>query len=138
LDWYSQRLSSVEVNTSFYQLPKVETLQNWRKSTPEEFIFSVKASRYITHMKKLMDPQDPLNNILDRVALLDEKLGPILFQLPPNWHFNPQRLSAFLKALPEHGYRFAFEFRDTSWFDSQVFDLLSEHNAAFCNYDLSG
>ena len=138
LDWYSQRLSSVEINNSFYQLPKAETIQNWRKSTPEDFIFSVKASRYITHMKKLSDPHKPLKKFLNRANHLEEKLGPILFQLPPNWHINPPRLAEFLKALPDHGYRFVFEFRDTTWFDSQVLDLLSEHNAAFCIYDLAG
>jgi uncharacterized protein YecE (DUF72 family) len=138
LGWYSQRLSSVEINNSFYQLPSAETLQEWRQTSPEGFQFSVKASRYNTHMKKLKEPGEALNNYLERVDLLGEKIGPILFQLPPNWHINLQRLKDFLKTLPVRGYRFVLEFRDPSWFEPQVYDLLALHDVAFCIYDFSG
>jgi uncharacterized protein YecE (DUF72 family) len=137
LGFYSERFDTVEVNNSFYQVPEAETLDAWRRGSPEGFVFSVKASRYITHMKKLKDPGEPVAKFIDRVELLGEKLGPVLFQLPPGWRVNPDRLRAFLEELPE-GYRYAFEFRDTSWFDRRVYDALFEYNAAFCIYDLAG
>jgi uncharacterized protein YecE (DUF72 family) len=137
LAYYSGRLSTVEINNSFYQLPEAETLRTWRTGTPNKFLFAVKASRYITHMKKLKDASEPAANFLGRVDELGDKLGPILFQMPPNWSLNRDRLRSFLEGLPE-GYRFAFEFRDPSWFHEQVFELLAAHNAAFCIYELGG
>jgi uncharacterized protein YecE (DUF72 family) len=137
LAYYAEHLSTVEINNTFYQLPKVETLRNWRAGTPEGFLFAVKASRYITHRKKLKQPDEPVANFLRRIDALGDKLGPILFQLPPNWNFDPERLRSFLERLPE-GYRFVFEFRDASWFDERAYEMLAAHGAAFCIYDLGG
>jgi uncharacterized protein YecE (DUF72 family) len=137
LAYYTKHLPTVEINNSFYQLPAVETLRQWRTDTPEDFVFAVKASRYITHMKKLKDPDEPVSNFMTRVCELGDKLGPILFQLPPHWNLNLDRLRSLLELLPE-GHRFAFEFRDTSWFDKRVYEMLAAHDAAFCIYQLSG
>lgn len=135
LPFYAEHFSTVEVNNTFYQLPEVATLRKWRQMTPDDFTFAVKASRYITHMKKLKDPQEPVSNFLSQVGTLGDKLGPILFQLPPNWHVNAERLRAFLQTLPE-GHRYVFEFRDPSWFEEQVTDLLREEGVAFCIHDM--
>ena len=137
LSYYAERFQTVEINNSFYQLPKKETLNRWRDKVPAEFIFSFKASRYITHMKKLKDPADSLTRMLEVIPALDGKLGPILFQLPPRWGFNPERLYDFLEALPGD-YRYAFELRDESWLDSQAYDALTEMGAAFCIYEIGG
>lgn len=134
LDYYAGQFQSVEINNSFYRLPSEKTLVRWREGVPDGFIFAVKASRYITHMKKLKDPQEPVSNFVQRVKLLGGKLGPILFQLPPRWNVNAKRLQSFLEVLPQ-GYRYAFEFRDPSWFDAGVYELLKGHGSAFCMYD---
>jgi len=134
---YASRLNTVEVNNTFYQLPDKETFVLWRETVPEGFIFAIKANRYITHMKKLSDPREPLANMLQALQGLGEKLGPILFQLPPNWHVNLERLRHFVESLPRQR-AYAFEFRDPSWFDSQVYDVLRAHNIAFCIHDLAG
>jgi len=137
LTFYKDRLESVEINNSFYQLPEEKVLAEWRDTVPEGFVFAAKASRYITHMKKLKDPEEPVSNFIDRMSVLDDKLGPILFQLPPHWKLNAKRLQSFCEALPG-GYRYAFEFRDPSWFEKAVYEILSDHDAAFCIYELSG
>lgn len=137
LTYYCQHLQTVEVNNSFYQLPKAKTLRAWRETVPEGFVFAVKASRYITHMKKLKDPEKPVTNFIERVEALGNMLGPILFQLPPNWHFNGNRLAAFLDVLPPD-HRYAFELRDPDWINDQAYALLEAHNAAFCIYDFHG
>lgn len=134
LRFYSGRFHSVEINSTFYRLPQKTTLSSWRDAVPQRFIFSVKASRYITHMKKLKDPQKPVVRFLKRMEALGDKLGPVLFQLPPRWRVNLERLDAFLKVLPS-GFRYAFEFRDPSWCQDRVYGLLSEKEAAFCIYD---
>ena len=136
LPYYAEHFPTVEVNNTFYQLPEASTLTQWRQTTPDDFTFAVKASRYITHMKKLKDPQEPVTNFLARVEALGDKLGPILFQLPPNWNVNTGRLRSFLQALPT-GHRYALEFRDPSWFDEQVTDLLRSEGVAFCIHDMS-
>jgi uncharacterized protein YecE (DUF72 family) len=137
LPFYARHFSTVEVNNTYYQLPERETVTHWREQVPQEFTFVVKANRYITHMKKLKDPQEPLANMLSRVAMLGDKLGPILFQLPPHWHFNAGRLQSFLEQLPEDR-RAVFEFRDPSWFNEQAYGLLRAHDAAFCMHDHGG
>ncbi len=137
LAYYAARLRSVEINNTFYRLPNVQVCAEWREETPPDFLFAAKASRYITHMKKLRDPQSGLGRFLQRMEVLEDKLGPVLFQLPPHWRLNLDRLAAFLEALPP-GFRYAMEFRDPSWFDPQVYALLTEHGVAFCNYDLDG
>jgi uncharacterized protein YecE (DUF72 family) len=103
----------VEINNSFYQLPKKETLTLWRKATPSDFIFTVKGSRFITHMKKLKDAKDSVSPLLRAVEVLEDKLAVLLFQLPPRWSCNAERLEDFLKSIPSD-YRLAVEFRDES------------------------
>ena len=137
LGYYQERFHTVEINNSFYQLPKEKTLLSWRESVPEGFIFAVKASRYITHMKKLKDPEQSVEVFLKRIKLLEDKLGPILFQMPPNFRFNPARLQAFLAALPKD-YRYALELRDPSWLNDEAYRILAEHKAAFCIYEIAG
>jgi uncharacterized protein YecE (DUF72 family) len=137
LEFYAARFHTVEINNSFYQLPAAATLEHWRDTVPEGFIFAVKGSRYITHMKKLQEPEQTLRPLLERVELLNPKLGPLLFQLPPRWGFNPERLESFLQALPQPG-RYALEFRDPSWINREACELLRRHNAAFCIYELAG
>ena len=131
---YARRFSTVEVNNSFYNLPSSKTTQSWKDEAPDNFLFSCKASRYITHMKKLKDPDEGIDKVLHALEPLGDKLGPILFQLPPNWRVNTERLSAFLEKLPKE-HRYTFEFRDTSWHCQEIYDLLEKHNVALCFYD---
>lgn len=139
LEFYTARLDTVEINNSFYKLPSDETFQSWRASTPRDFRFSVKASRFITHNKKLKDPQNALDKFFPPVTELREKLGPILFQLPPKWRVNLERLEEFLSVLPKgKRWRYAFEFREPSWLNEHTYDVLRRHNAAFCIYELAG
>ncbi len=134
-DFYSSRFDTVEINNSFYQLPEKETLEKWKHQAPDDFIFSVKASRYITHMKKLKDPREAVKKFFERIKTLNGKQGPILFQLPPKWKANAGRLDAFLSQLP-NGYRYTFEFRDPDWFSRDVYQVLEKHNAALCIYGM--
>lgn len=137
LRFYAARFDSVEVNSTFYRLPSRETVEAWRENTPPGFVFAVKASRYVTHMKKLKDPEQTLPPFFRAIEGLKGKLGPILFQLPPKWAFNPDRFYDFLEALPG-GHRYAFEFRDRSWFDARALEALTEMGAALCLYELGG
>lgn len=137
LSWYMERFDTVELNNSFYHLPARETFEGWRRATPSSFCFAVKGSRYITHRKKLNDPASALARFMEPVESLGDKLGPILFQLPPRWTCNVPRLNAFLDALPP-SHRYTFEFRDPSWHDPAVYRVLGRHNAAFCLYELDG
>ena len=137
LGYYAHRFSSVEINNSFYRLPTVATLRRWREATPADFVFTAKASRYITHLKKLKDTRHTLPPFLERISMLGDRLGPILFQLPPHWRFAAERLAALLDALGGVC-RCAFEFRDHSWFNEQCYELLSRHGAALCIYELEG
>ena len=134
---YSQHFKTVELNNSFYHLPATKSFETWRETTPDNFIFAVKGSRFITHMKKLKDPKPATEKFFAPAERLAEKLGPILFQLPPRWRVNLERLSSFLEVLPrEHLY--AFEFREHSWFTKEVYRLLREHHAALCIYHMTG
>jgi uncharacterized protein YecE (DUF72 family) len=134
---YYTQFDTVEINNTFYKLPSAETFRCWRESTPRGFCFAVKASRFITHMKKLKDPQNALDKFLPRAEELKDKLGPILFQLPPKWTVNPDRLEEFLAVLPRRR-QYSFEFREPSWHTNQVYDILRRHNAAFCIFELNG
>src|ERR1051326_3456618 len=127
LAYYYGKFDTVEINNSFYMLPKIETLSAWREATPRNFEFAIKASRFLTHNKKLKEPEHALNNFLPRAEALGEKLGPILFQLPPKWRLNLDRLEEFLEALPTY-HRYTFEFREPSWLVQPVYDLLQKHN----------
>lgn len=137
LPFYAERFDTVEINNTFYQLPDPETLARWRDATPAGFRFACKGSRYITHMKKLKDPQESTKRFFQVAEALDDKLGPILFQLPPRWSANVERLEAFLAALPDNG-RYVLEFRDDSWFTQEIQEGLSRANVALCIYDLAG
>ncbi|WP_158304917.1 DUF72 domain-containing protein [Hahella chejuensis] len=137
LSYYCRHFDAVELNSSFYHLLPQRTLLQWRDATPPDFLFSVKASRYITHMKKLKDPERHAPPLLERISALEDKLGPILFQLPPHWRFNGRRLKEFLQAL-SRDFRYAFEFRDPIWYTQETYDLLADYRAAFCIHDLNG
>ncbi|HEY5884403.1 MAG TPA: DUF72 domain-containing protein [Pyrinomonadaceae bacterium] len=134
--FYSLHFDTVELNNTFYRLPKPETFESWRDNSPDNFLFAVKASRFTTHMKKLKDPESSTLKFFDGAERLGEKLGPILFQLPPRWRVDVERLSEFLAALPEE-HRYVIEIRDESWLVKDVYDVLRQFNVAFCIHDLA-
>ncbi len=135
LSCYAERLSSVEVNNTFYSMPSEKTLASWKKTVSRDFVFAVKASRYLTHMKKLKSPEDALAAFLNGISSLSARTHVVLFQLPPRWKPDVDRLRDFLYLLPDT-YRYAFEFRDERWFTDTVYSLLNKKNAAFCIYDI--
>jgi len=137
LGFYSRSFSTVELNNSFYRLPSEKAFANWRESSPAGFIFAVKVSRFITHIKRLKDTSEPVATFLSRASILQGKLGPLLYQLPPQMKRNDQRLQEFLEVLPGDNYH-VFEFRNRSWLDDDVFDLLRKYGAGFCIYDMPG
>ena len=137
LAFYTQHFKTVELNNSFYHLPSVKSFETWRETTPGDFVFAVKGSRFITHMKKLKDPKSATEKFLAHAEKLQQKLGPMLFQLPPRWRVNTERLSTFLKVLPRE-HRYAFEFREQSWFSEEIYGLLKQHNVALCIYHMTG
>ncbi len=137
LRFYSAEFGAVEINSSFYRLPEMATLLAWKEATPDRFVFAFKASRYLTHMKKLADAGGALATMLERARLLGPQLGPVLFQLPPKWRVDVNRLRQFLAILPED-LRVAFEFRDPAWFSDAVYESLRDSGAGFCIYDLGG
>lgn len=137
LDFYVKHFDTLELNNSFYRLPTIQAFECWRDSTPSSFLFAVKASRFITHNKKLKDPENALENLLPRAEHLGRKLGPILFQLPPKWKVNIERLRELLEILPRE-HRYAFEFRELTWLKPEVNRVLAKFNAAFCIYELAG
>ena len=134
---YAQHFTTVELNNSFYHLPSIKSFRNWRTNVPDNFVFAVKGSRFITHMKKLKAPKTSTRKFFTRVEKLEDRLGPVLFQLPPHWRVNVERLATFVERLPTQ-YRYAFEFREQSWFTDEVYALLKQHNAALCIYHMSG
>ena len=135
LDRYLRDYPTVEINNSFYRLPSPEALALWRDSVPARFRFAVKASRFITHNKKLKDSGDSFRLFFDRVRVLGPRLGPILFQLPPRWKYNGARLEEFLASLPA-GPRYAFEFRERDWYRDEAFALLDRFGAGYCIHDM--
>ncbi len=135
LTYYVRYFDTVEINNSFYNLPQVSTFAKWRSDVPKNFVFAVKANRFITHMKKLKNVEDAVDVFLKRVAVLKSNLGPILFQLPPSLKLDPQRLDDFLAMLPRRR-RYAVEFRHSSWLDDTAIEILTKHKAAFCIHDL--
>ena len=137
LRFYAEHFDTVEINATHYHLPSFNTFDSWRETVPEQFRFAVKASRFITHMKKLKAPRTSTEKFFVRVEKLNQKLGPILFQLPPRWRMNIERLERFLSALPGE-YRYAFEFRDQSWNTKEIYNLLEKHNVALCFYHQTG
>ena len=133
LPFYTQHFSTVEVNFSFYRLPERSVFETWREQTPADFLFAVKGSRYLTHMKKLKDPQEPLSRLMERASGLEDKLGPILFQFPHTWAMNRDRLEFFLELLADYPkQQFTFEFRHPTWLVPEVYQLLERAGAALC------
>lgn len=132
---YTRHFDTVEINNTFYHLPQASAFEGWREQAPAGFCYVLKFSRYGSHLKCLKDPQDTISSFWERAALLGPHLGPVLVQLKPRWSINLDRLRGFLEALPE-GRRWAFEFRDPSWLDKGVFDLLRRHGAALCIHDM--
>jgi uncharacterized protein YecE (DUF72 family) len=134
LGYYARHFDSVEINSSFYRMPTEKTLMQWEAQVPEHFVFALKASRRITHLKRLKGVEDELSYLLNTSGILGKRLGPILFQLPPNMKKDVSRLVEFLKLLPGQC-KAAIEFRNDSWFDEEVYDALKDHNAAMVYAD---
>jgi uncharacterized protein YecE (DUF72 family) len=134
LPFFSAHFPTVEINNSFYRLPTEVMFDSWRARSAPGFLFAVKASRFITHIKRLLDPKDPLELFWTRAKRLREKLGPVLFQLPPRFRMDVDRLAAFVENLPQD-MRPAFEFRDATWNDDKVHDLLDRAGAALVMAD---
>jgi len=138
LEYYTKKFNSVELNVTFYRLPEDKTFENWVKRTPEDFKFIVKASRYITHIKRLSSPEDTMPKLLDKIYLLKEKLGLVLFQTPPSLKKDEQLLENFLIYINKQdrcNIKPVFEFRHKSWIDEKIFGVLKENKAAFCFSD---
>jgi len=132
---YAARFGGVEVNNTFYNLPRASVFESWRRDAPKDFVYVLKLSRYGTHMKKLKDPEEWLGHFFDRAGVLGDHLGPVLAQLPPKWGVDVGRLARFLEAAPE-GCRLALEFRDPSWLCEDVYALMREHDAALVVHDM--
>jgi uncharacterized protein YecE (DUF72 family) len=137
LAYYASRFDTVELNGTFYRLPEAAKFSAWRKTVPDDFLFAVKASRFLTHMKRLTSPAEPLDRLFGRARHLRSALGPVLYQLPTGWKQNMERLAAFLQALPKRRTH-AIEFRDPSWYTEPVFALLARHGVALCLHDMEG
>ncbi len=131
LPFYAAEFDTVELNSSFYRQPSREQFESWALRVPDRFIFAVKGSRFISHVKRLVVEQSSVDIVVEAVGGLGKKLGPILFQFPANFQCHLERLQRFLPMLPP-GLRFAFEFRHDSWLAPPVFDLLRNHGAALC------
>ena len=148
-EFYATRFDTVEINNSFYRLPEAATFARWREQAPRQFLYAIKASRFLTHMKKLKDPEDPLERFFSNAQELGRRAGPVLYQLPPRWPLNLDRFETFLdalvqqnRALREAGFkgrlRHAVEFREPSWYDERIYSLLDRHRAALCLHDMQG
>ena len=140
LSFYAQRFPTVELNASFYRQPRASTWDLWRETAPEGFRFAVKANRYITHIKRLDDCADPLERFLAGARRLGDRLGPVLYQMPPSFHRtdeNVARLKEFLPLLPKE-LMHAFEFRHQSWFGEETMEELRRQGVGFCSFDMVG
>jgi len=136
-EYYAKDFDTVEINNTFYHLPKEAFLKKWHEQAPKSFIYSVKANQYITHIKKLRDASEPLERFFERVGILAEKLGPVLYQLPPSLHKDLDLLGGFIKLLPGE-LAGVFEFRHKSWFSEDTFKLLRQFGLGFCIHDMPG
>jgi len=135
LEFYASHFATVELNNSFYRLPSEAAFATWRDSSPANFIFAVKVSRFITHIKRLKNTGEAVEKFVTRAKILGGKLGPLLYQLPPNMHRNDDRLESFLSTLPR-GMKHVFEFRHESWFEKEVFETLHKYKVGFCVMDM--
>lgn len=136
-EYYASVFDTVEINNTFYRLPERATFTAWGQRSPPGFEFAVKASRYLTHMKKLKDPEEPLDLLFSRMRALGTRLGPVLYQLPPGWRMDRERFGHFVEALPADA-RHAVEFREPSWYDSDVLALMRRRKLALCLHDMPG
>ena len=136
LEHYATEFETVELNSPFYRLPDAEVFRGWSRRVPAEFRFAVKASRYMTHVRRLHEPRESLDRFWSRARHLGPRLGPVLYQLPPRWKPNAERLQAFLAALPRADQ--VIEFRDRRWYGSRTLTALAEANVALCLHDMSG
>jgi uncharacterized protein YecE (DUF72 family) len=135
LEWYAVRFSSTEINGSFYRTPSLEAVRAWREQTPDQFLFAWKASKFITHWKRLSEKSVNSIELMEtRLKALGPKIGPVLFQLPARFKADRERLASFLKLLPKR-YQYAFEFRDESWYEPSIMQLLRRRNIALCISD---
>jgi uncharacterized protein YecE (DUF72 family) len=139
LGYFAREFDTVEINNSFYRLPSNEAFDGWRTQVPSSFVFAVKASRFLTHIKRLKDPEEPLELFFSRAKHLGGYLGPVLFQLPPQLKADVARLEIFLRALDVQSaakhHRSVIEVRDATWLVPPVFDLLRKHGVALCFAD---
>lgn len=135
--FYADHFDTVEINNSFYRLPTPETFGRWRDQAPLGFCYAVKANRYITQAKKLLDPEEPLERMMSAARHLGDRLGPMLYQLPPSLSLNLERLERFLAVLPRDVTN-VFEFRHASWFVDTTLQLLKRYGASFCAHDMPG
>lgn len=134
---YTRQFDTVEINNTFYRLPEGSTFAAWGRRVPRGFRFAVKASRYLTHMKKLKEPDEAIGRFYSRAKRLGRTFGPVLYQLPPRWPVNLARLDTFLAALPRRR-RHAVEFREPSWYNDEVYAALERHRVALCLHDMAG
>jgi len=134
---YARTFDTVEINNTFYRLPEKKTFAAWSARAPRGFLYAVKASRFLTHMKKLRDPEEPLDRLFSRMQPLRTHLGPILYQLPPGWKLDRNRLEQFLQVVPD-GFQHVLEFRDPSWYANDVMALLDRYGVALCLHDMRG
>lgn len=136
LEFYAERFATVELNNSFYRLPETSTFEGWARRVPTDFRFAVKGSRYLTHLRRLREPAEPLDRLWGRARHLGDRLGPVLYQLPPRWRPNFERLRSFLAAVPDAPQ--AVEFRDRRWYSAAVLRALDESGVALCLHDMAG
>jgi uncharacterized protein YecE (DUF72 family) len=134
LAYYVERFTTVEINATFYRMPSARTVEGWGAAAPAGFTYVLKAPQRITHFGRLLDVDEPLRYFCDAARILGDRLGPLLFQLPPNFKKAADRLGKLLAIVPD-GFRVAFEFRHESWFDDEVYALLRSRNAALCIAD---
>jgi len=135
LEFYASHFATVELNNTFYRLPSETAFTTWHDSSPPNFTFAVKVSRFITHIRRLKNSQEAVENFISRAKILGEKLGPLLYQLPPNMLRNDEVLESFLSSLPQE-IKHVFEFRHQSWLENKVFEILHRHNIGFCVFDM--
>ncbi len=151
LPYYAERFDTVEVNNSFYRLPEQDTFARWASRTPPDFLFAIKASRYLTHHKRLRDPEEPVVRLFERLVPLGDRLGPVLYQLPATFAPDLDRLEGLLAVLPRtlgeiaagaiaprRAIRHVLEFRDARWYHDDVFALLERYDVALCMHDKAG
>jgi uncharacterized protein YecE (DUF72 family) len=134
---YARHFDTVELNTSFYRLPRAEAFAGWRTKAPSGFTFAVKASRYLTHVKRLSEPEEPLERFWTRARRLGDRFGPVLYQLPPRWLPNEERLAQFLDAIPRDHPQ-VVEFRDRRWYTPTIYELLERAGVGLCLHDMGG